>query len=527
MDVFGTPQERRALHLYRETAGPEMSNYFDAPFWTATVLQISHDIPAAKHILMATGSIYEYLMESSASIVPPQEFALIQTSKSIDKLVNAKSNLVAILTCVILFAACGNLMDDLSSLRHLKSGLSIVREIQLQPDHLYWDGLSASERDVVEGLLIPIIYRLSHWINLVDPVQATTEALQKSNWISMSVEAPKVPSTFTNIRHAEVCHMDVYRWALSHLHPANTISGYRISPEDEAAIYLESQNFIRAIDRFIVQLETNKSVPSTAIAGAAAILRVSHFAARVCLKAINFTLESEYDKMEADFREILDGCKKFLEKVDMRQHSLCRKLFFGTDHSFLICLFMVARGARNPVLRREAVMMLATADIAEGMIGSRTCASVASAMMQIEESGLDLITRASDVPESHRTRIHEASIFTYPTQNPEVRVSYTRYPYSPDDSGHMKTETIWIKLNRERSAVWGGVLNFPPHKYTGQTMSPHTVEGIIRRDVENKDYPDIVLVRSTIAWADRSTSPPTYDYLHASHPLTDKLALRY
>lgn len=527
VDVFGTPQERRALHLYRETAGPEMSNYFDAPFWTATVLQISHDTPAAKHILMATGSIYEYLMETSSTIVPPQEFALIQTSKSIDKLVNDKTNLVAILTCVILFTAYGNLMDDMSSLRHLKSGLDIVREIQLQPDHPYWSGLSTSERDVVEGLLIPIIYRLSHWINLVDPVGATTDALKKSSFISVSVKSPIIPSTFTNIRHAEACHMDVYRWALGHLRPADTLSGYRISPEDEATIYLESQSFIRAIDRFIVQLETDKSVRSTAIVGAAAILRVNHFAARVCLKAINFTLESEYDKVEVDFKEIVDGCKKFLEKADMRQHSLRRKLFFGTDLSFLICLFMAARGSRNPALRREAIMMLATSDISEGMMGSHTCAVIASAVMRIEESGLDLITRASDIPESHRIRLHEASMFTYAEPHLQVRVSYTRYPYTPDDSGQMRTETFWVGLHRERSAVVDRVSSLPPHKYTGPTMTPYTAEGTVRRDQENQVYPDIVLVRSTIAWADKSTSPPTYDYLHASHPLTDKLALRF
>lgn len=118
VELHGDPEERRALHIYRETVGPEMSSYFDGPFWTATVLQISHQLPAAKHLLMATGSAYEHLISTTNhNPMKPNDFAITQTSKSVERLLNGSTTLVSILTCCLLFVSYGILMDDLSHLQ--------------------------------------------------------------------------------------------------------------------------------------------------------------------------------------------------------------------------------------------------------------------------------------------------------------------------------------------------------------------------------------------------------------------------
>ena len=525
MDTSGTSEEKRALHLYRETAGPEMSNYFDAPFWNAAVLQISHELPAVKHGLMATGSLYEYLISTSASIVPPQEFSLIQTSKSIDKLINDKSNLVAILTCCILFVAHGNVMDDLSSLGHLKSGLHIIREIQLRPEQPLWTGLTPAEKETVQGLLIPMIYRLSRWMYTIDPVQATAEALW-SRGIALSIQSPTVPSVFTNIRHAEECHNNVVHWALSRLRRADTPSGYKINPDDIAAISWESKLFVHALDIFIEQLEPNKDPRSTTITGAAALLKASHVVALLCLKATTFTMESDYDQFEPEFREIVTCCQTFIRKAETKYRLLGRKLYFGSDHSFLLPLFMVARCARDPVLRRRAIKILGESEVAEGIAGSGTLAMTANILMRIEESGIDLVTKASDIPESNRVRLHSATMFVYLSQAPQARMTITRQPYKPTDQQVM-TEIVWAKLKRERPSVSDGQYEFPIHKHYGPTLMPNNVEDIIEQDKACGVYPDIVIVRASVAWADWSTSPPTYDYLRALHHLLDGETLHF
>lgn len=523
----GDSDESRALHLYREGASRQMSGYFDGPFWNATVMQISHDLPAVKHILMATGSAFEQAINAKSTVIAaPREFALTQTAKSIERLINDKStSIVTILICAVIFSAYGNIVDDLSGFQHIKSALDIIREIQKDPDnHPQLTSLSASEKALVQNVLAPMVWRSAHSLSLLDPVFATTQAI-KDGIIAHS-DAPAIPHSFANMRDAEECHVILFEWACGLLQPAETSSGHELPEADASNVWRMSDRFVEAVDRLIAHLVSTADARAVDIAQAGDLLKLSHYGFRICFKSINFSTECEFDNLEDDFRAIIDCSRSYLLKLSQKDSLMSRNLNFGTDHSFLIPLFLVCKSARDPVLRRQAIQVMAAAEISEGSIGSRSCASAAVAAMHAEELGLGTIRTASDVPELNRIRVHSATFFAYVSDNMRVRLRYSRYPYIPNMTNPV-TEAMWLNLSRKRPSPWEGFNMVPEYDLEGPIPTPLDLDDIMADDFRAEKYPGMSMTWEGIAWSDLRRTPPSYQVLRPSMPFFYKQALKF
>ncbi|KKY15163.1 putative transcription factor cys6 [Phaeomoniella chlamydospora] len=478
---------------------------------------------------MATGSLYEDMSQTTNALISPREFATVQISKSIESMLQDSSrSLVNILSGCVLFATIGTLRDDSSGFIHLKSGFSIVKELQSNPSHPFWKTSTSSEQDLVKNLLIPILYRSTTQLFFVDPVRGVSSAIKLGNLRGTS-NAPNIPEVFNNVRDAEVCHQSFVSWVLGHLTPAEAPSGHSLSVDLVPMIWGQSLKLIDAVDRFIEQVKVRNDIQMDNIIRAAALIKATHWTARVCLKGMNFATETDFDALEFEFSKIIASCKECLDHTERKsalKGTVSRRVFFGTDHSVLTPLSLVTRLSRNPTLRRKGIELMLTANIGEGMLASRLAGLVSAALMEMEETGLSEVVVASDIPESHRVRVHDISLFTYMSDELNLRVRVKKYPYQPID-GKIVTESIWLRSQRERTAVWDGREHYPLQRQSGPVLTSDSIEGVVEEDIRNNSYPDFTISPSSIAWlVDRQPSP-RYHFLKAEHSFLERQILKF
>lgn len=531
INLWGTPPERRALHFYREATAPEMSDYFDAPFWTASVLRISHDIPAAKHVLVAVASAYETLRYSQGdSGQCLSDFAISQISKSTNQLLGeARSSLTAILVCCILFNIYGHLVDDLSIFPHLKGGLDLVDEISACPDHPLLRSMDDSETELVHSLLIPIIRRLSHGFILVDPVQAFRQSLSKHIRLEEPASAP--PHVFSSLFDAEAFHVSFQRWVLGGLETATTPSGYRLTVDRTSLLDSISQKFIEGIDRFYKRSELVR--PSPSLVRPASLLKLNHYSLLVCLKAMNFVCETEFDVLEPMLFQIKACCEENLNafrdsQSRAKEELRTRRMRFGTDHSLNIPLHIVSKCSRNPILRRQAISLMDAVSIEEGFAETNDAASVATRVMEIEEEGIPNITCAADIPESKRIRLHDGVCFGYNSRGSRLRIRYMNHPYCQVKDEGVWTNEFWFNMSKRGSLTFGSRIDRDANDDSRPKYTPNAIEDIIAKEGCGEEPPPIILTASKIASLDTShRSPPIYHIITPSHPFSETETLRF
>ena len=530
--VWGTPAERRALHFYRHAAAPEMSDYFDTPFWTASVIRISQDIPAAKHVLVAVASIYETLRFSQDdSRQRLSNFAISQISKSTNLLLNeARSSLIAILVCCILFNIYGHLVDDLSIFPHLKGGLDLVDEVSACPDHFLLRSMDGSKIELVHTLLIPVLRRLSQCFILVDPIQAFRQSL--SRHVRVETPAPTPPYVFPSLFEAEAFQVALQRWVLGGLEPATTLSGYRLTTDRVSLLNSISQQFVDAINRFYRRSEL--APPSPSLARPASLLKLNHYSLLVCLKAMNFVRETEFDALESTLFQIKACCEENLD-ASRYSHSQTkegfrrRRIRFGTEHSLNIPLHIVSKFSRNPVLRRQAIDLMGAVSIEEGFAETVDAASVATRVMEIEEEGLPNITCAADIPESKRIRLHDGVYFRYSSRGAQLRIRYMNHPYYQVKDEGVWTKELWFNLSKRGPLPSGSRIDRDVNDdSSAPKYTPNSIEDIIAAESRSEEPPPIILTASKIASIDASSrTPPLYHIITPSHPFSETETLRF
>lgn len=121
----------------------QFAGYFEGEFWSKLVLQVSYREPCVRHIIIALGSLYESFQNDyvgpATSLVDTKnwhKYAVGQYTKAI-RLLNAYilaqgwGGLEVTLLCCILFTGFEWLRGSyLAAQRHLRSGLSILRQWQ-------------------------------------------------------------------------------------------------------------------------------------------------------------------------------------------------------------------------------------------------------------------------------------------------------------------------------------------------------------------------------------------------------------
>ena len=430
-NIDGDELERRGFHFFCQRTAREISGYLPSEFWDTLLLQASHTDPAILHAVIALGSLHE-IYEKHASrclengeALDKRQFALQQSNKAIQhlstKLAMAPPSGEVILICCLLFICLETFQGNYqAAITHLNSGLRILGSL-IHPDQnpaLPPEMASYHDRTFVENKLTPLFIQLdlqaSTYLN-TRPINYKLIAKDLD-----AVAGPPIPDAFTSLADAQkslndqlhfMLHYEHEAW--QHLAAAKDETTNEI-PEDLLNEALAAQADHRAqLERWLQTLNaflTDYSIRlgSKELRGAV-ILKIHHITCKILLEATGYDHETGFDDLIHEFDRIV-ALAETLSRIPSAIPSAGTKPAYSFDMGILPPLYYTAVRCRDPVIRRKALALLSASPRREGVWDSLVLAAIVRWVIGEEESDLDDVTCAEDVPRSLRIYMVERSL---------------------------------------------------------------------------------------------------------------------
>ncbi len=135
---------------------------------------------------------------------------------------------------------------------------------------------------------------------------------------------------------------------------------------------------------------------------AARTLEMSHRIAIIFLNVSTVNVchdETAWDGFSEHFEHVVRLAALIIEPSTCDRFTKRRGPDFTLDMHIVGPLYVVAHRCRHPIIRRKAVSLLSAAPRQEGIWDSNVTACVAQTVINIEESGLGIVTCCEDVPD--------------------------------------------------------------------------------------------------------------------------------
>ncbi|KAI9815768.1 MAG: hypothetical protein M1827_002164 [Pycnora praestabilis] len=397
---------------------PGISGPFHSTFWDRLVLQTFHADEAVRHAVIAVASLdRSFRMDDSYKFPSGQtrghyNFALEHYHKALKILSTRPLSSdpefmqIAMISCVLFICFEVLQRNDQAALRHLESGLQVVR---------YWqtnDILPATKSTVLSA---PNYRRLDnefiHMFARLD-VQASSFDIGRSPHpdiiLGPGSSVPEV--TLTNIRSlAEArdslyCQMScMYRFLRSkadeYKHEKAGWVPLEVVAEKNELLH-QLKRWYSAFEKF---LRSASGGMNSKELQAVILLKAHHKTMLIMLSTSLCAEEKAYDAYENEFRDIV--CHGTSLVMNNRV-SYCagRKLMFSVEMGVIKPLSFTAARCRDPLIRRQALSLLYSHEYREGAWDGMIAAKTLGKIIPLEEQGL-VVTKAADVPEF--ARVHQ------------------------------------------------------------------------------------------------------------------------
>ena len=133
------------------------------------------------------------------------------------------------------------------------------------------------------------------------------------------------------------------------------------------------------------------------------LLQVQAKMSVVTLGSAFFTLETGYDWFLPEFRDIVALTASISSTLLVPPN---KRLSYHFDGGFIPPLFLVATKCRDRALRRDAIALLFSAPIREGVFDSICVGKMAEWIVAVEEDGIE----KGDIPDHRRLRVRRSNI---------------------------------------------------------------------------------------------------------------------
>lgn len=430
-NIHGDDQEQRGFHFFCNRTAGEISGYLSSEFWDTLLLQASHTDPAILHAVIALGSLHEiYEVHSSRCLengeaLDKRQFALQQSNKAISHLSSQLSTATppsgeVILICCLLFICLETFQGDYqAALTHLNSGLRILGSLRHEDQY----ALSAEsrtffhDRTFVENTITPLFIQLDLQASTyLNTRQVNYKLIAKDLG---AVVGPPIPAAFTTLEEAQKSLNNQLHWMLHYEHEAwqrlHEAKDNSSSDADSLLdVFLAAQADHRAqLERWLQTLNgflTNYSVKmgSKELRGAV-VLKIHHITCRILLEATLYDHETGFDDLTDEFARIV-GLSETLSSIPSAIPGAGTKPAYSFDMGILPPLYYTAVRCRDPIIRRKALALLSASPRREGVWDSLVLAAIVRWVIGEEESDLDEVTCAEDVPRSVRIYMVERSL---------------------------------------------------------------------------------------------------------------------
>ncbi|KAE8445520.1 hypothetical protein EG329_013283 [Mollisiaceae sp. DMI_Dod_QoI] len=415
----GTKSEQRAFHYFQQETVPQICGFYRSQFWFQSVLQACHHNPAIRHAAIALGALHEQY----GSAAPPTAmtkhredliaggFALQQYNKAIHALVEPAAGTlrkpqqrvdVALITC-ILFACFDALRGHLGTVfDHIDGGVKILSEIQ-----------SKNADSTSNSTLYAPISTLQVLFTRLDIQGSAMLGSRHLGLIPKSNRGPvaenlKIPIIFRGFEEARDLQDSIYRcWHhdfrrsltnLAELPWFSTEDGNSTFTSEEnlrdlRVKYTEKiQDWSDAYERFLVANPEKRNLPTDHMLQLWRVYILMHADLD---HAAAIEDDTTWDQYTPRFKEMTSHASAVIASAS----SITRtKPIFSLDTHIISPLYFAASRCRHPIVRREAIACLFTANRQEGLWESRTIARVATRVMEIEEDGIDILIDGTEIP---------------------------------------------------------------------------------------------------------------------------------
>ncbi|KAF7511055.1 hypothetical protein GJ744_005601 [Endocarpon pusillum] len=192
-------REQRFFEYFRTRTALDLVSCFDSPLWPPYVLQLAHNEPAVRHIVIGIGCLHKQFESAATGDILDSRFALKQYTAAIKHVIGSfnpgsqQSADVALLTCA-LFPLFECLRGHYrSALRHISSGLKVLQERQAN------NSLSPSSY-ILARFLEGLFSRLGPQVMEITDISSTLPIpIMKETFLRDIT----VPSIFSSIEEAE------------------------------------------------------------------------------------------------------------------------------------------------------------------------------------------------------------------------------------------------------------------------------------------------------------------------------------
>ncbi|KAI9662272.1 MAG: hypothetical protein M1821_008439 [Bathelium mastoideum] len=463
--ISGTTEEARSLEFYFERAAPKISGLLGGKFWLRLVYQIGYYEPAVRHALIAIGYLFEkqgyahgsrHRNASAGSkddfIRSKDEFLLDQYNRAIACLIKrmseaSSSSRISIVTCVLFMCLEALLEHPMACYTHFRSGLKIlftargsdaIGFMSSTPAQENTDqsrtpkkvtAAKASSADHVDETLILLFTRLS--------VSAMIHGVDESHVaFADPIILRTMPIVFGSLEESWYVLVDLLNQGLKFI-TQSTFKKYtqEFTPED----FTLQSHLLACLDRWLSFLEKYER-ENRQIHGRdpqLCSMRLFHRCAWIWLSCCTDPLEMEYDKHLAGFQELVSLGEVLA--ANSSAPSTSTELDFTYDMEFIAPVFFVVIRCRDPLIRRQAMSLLANRRRREGLWDSERCVVVGERVIALEEAGLcGSITRR--FPPA-KYRVHDA---TNEIERPYFRTTFFTLPDGLGSARYVWHETLRV-----------------------------------------------------------------------------------
>lgn len=397
--VFESRSEHRAFAFFQHRTSQHLSGLVESEIWSCILLQVARADPSIRHAIIALASVHEEYEQTGEAHVRPSEFALRQYNRAIRcHIERAKTSLAMKATDLESYLAACVVFICIEMLQsHPSSAVSLIKQavnlFQNLPAAVSGQSRSTWPVETFEALLCQF---QSMAVGLVGRATYSGTVPPRIKAATMSM----MPKHFSSVNQAKE-YFDFYLTMFELSRPAS-YRGYIADPPErgrhirEAALAYRNHiaNWSTAFLTLKRQLEEEATLSERD--------RRTLLALDIRRKFLtNLADITRWDACTDTFNEILDSIESILCSLrtaapftDSKQRRVFT-LELGTTSP----LFIIARGCRDPVLRRRAIRLLRQYPICEGLWDSLLAANIAARIVELEETAADQeVKSAADVP---------------------------------------------------------------------------------------------------------------------------------
>lgn len=395
--TFSDVLEKRYFQFFRQRTVTSTNSLVDARFWDRILLQSAHREPAVKHAVLALSSWHQH-SEPDLDNDTRQKHRLYSEQQHQKALVEAQALLasagpqtspdVVLIACIVFICFEAARANFEGSQVHMHSGRSILVQNRKQLQAKY----RRSDLVEIEQALFRLDIHALSFQSSAAPLKYSLGDFLETNPI---LEVPD----FTTFAEARACLIDLSRWTLvstniepdmGYLKDHNSIERHE---EQKVKCRIQMQRWKERFDILEADLDRSSPVPTHCV-------QIWWAAIMAIIESSPHGPETRWDKAQHRFKSVVEIGEMIVQNLI----SEGSKSSFSLDIGYVDAVFLVASRCRDPYIRRRALAVLRACRRREGQWDSAAAAAVAESFMDVEEEGLGIVTKASDIPESKRVQ---------------------------------------------------------------------------------------------------------------------------